>query len=138
MRAFIMQGVIVKRTGNPRNANGARRRAYRKRFAAMGAPCGICRGRLGPIRYDEPSDSAHPLSFAIDEIKPVSRWKQFGYDSARAAAEDWDNLQAAHYYCNALKSNKLVCEMNAMRLHGKLDAKAKTLTHEELVQDGTW
>ena len=73
---------------------------------AAGDRCGICCGRLGPIHYDEPSDAAHPLSFVIDEIKPVSRWKEFGYASPRQAAEDWGNLQAAHYCCNAAKSNK--------------------------------
>ena len=73
----------------------------------MGAPCGICRGRLGPIHYDEPSDAQHPLSFVIDEIRPVSRWKEFGYDSPEAVAQDWDNLQAAHWICNQKKSNKI-------------------------------
>lgn len=73
----------------------------------MGAPCGICKGRLGAIHYDEPSDSKHPLSFVIDEIRPVSRWKEFGYDSPAAAAQDWDNLQPAHWICNAKKSNKI-------------------------------
>lgn len=73
----------------------------------MANPCGICHGKFGPIRYDEPSDSKHPLSFVIDEIKPVSRWKEFGYESARAAAEDPNNLQPAHYCCNALKSNHI-------------------------------
>ena len=92
---------------NPRQSNGALRRKYRARFKAQGAPCGICRGALGPIHYDEPSDAAHPLSFVIDEIKPISRWKQFGYSSARAAAQDWDNLQAAHRCCNAAKGNKI-------------------------------
>ncbi|SDZ88245.1 hypothetical protein SAMN02745687_00928 [Lachnospiraceae bacterium NK3A20] len=74
---------------------------------AAGCECGICKGRLGPIHYDEPSDAQHPLSFVIDEIKPVSRWKEFGYHSAREAAEDWDNLEPAHYCCNAAKSNKV-------------------------------
>ena len=73
----------------------------------MDAPCGICRGRLGPIHYDEPSDAQHPLSFVIDEIRPVSRWKEFGYDSPEAVAQDWDNLQAAHWICNQKKSNKI-------------------------------
>ena len=72
---------------NPRYANGALRRKHRARLKAMGAPCGICGGRLGPIHYDEPSDAAHPLSFVVDE--------------------DWDNLQAAHYWCNAQKGCKL-------------------------------
>lgn len=92
---------------NPRYKNGALRRKYRARIKAMGGPCGICGGRLGPIHYDEPSDSKHPLSFVVDEIIPVSRWKQFGYDSPEAVARDWDNLQAAHYCCNQAKSNKL-------------------------------
>lgn len=92
---------------NPRYANGALRRKYRERLRAMGGPCGICHGQLGPIHYDEPSDAQHPLSFVIDEIIPVSRWKQFGYESAKDAALDWNNLQAAHWVCNARKSNKL-------------------------------
>lgn len=92
---------------NCRYANGSLRRKNRDRLRAMGAPCGICKGKLGAIRYDQPSDSRHPLSFVIDEIKPVSRWKEFGYKSDREAAEDWNNLQAAHYICNSMKSNKV-------------------------------
>ncbi len=92
---------------NPRTQNGTLRKKYRARFRAAGAPCGICKGKLGPIHYDEPSSPIHPFSFVIDEIKPVSRWREFGYHSAREAAEDFDNLQAAHYYCNAMKSNKV-------------------------------
>lgn len=76
-----------------------------------GDACGICHGRLGAIHYDEPSDSRHPLSFVIDEMIPVSRWKEFGYPSREAVAKDWSNLQAAHYCCNALKSNKLMNEL---------------------------
>lgn len=74
----------------------------------MGLPCGICGGRLGEIHYDEPSNAKHPLSFVIDEIRPVSRWKEFGYDSPEAAAQDWNNLQPAHYICNQIKSNKVL------------------------------
>lgn len=92
---------------NPRYKNGNLRRKHRERLRAQQPPCGICRGRLGPIHYDEPSDAQHPLSFVVDEIRPVSLWKQFGYDSPEAAAQDWDNLQAAHWICNAKKSNKV-------------------------------
>jgi len=92
---------------NPRYSNGTLRRKHRARLKARGDECGICKGRLGPIHYDEPSDAKHPLSFVVDEIKPVSRWKEFGYDSPQAAAQDWNNLQAAHYICNAQKSNKV-------------------------------
>lgn len=96
--------------GNPRSTNGNLRRKHRARIKAAGGPCGICKGRLGPIHYDEPSDARHPLSFVIDEIKPVSRWREFGYTSPQAAAQDWSNLQAAHYYCNAMKSNRTQAE----------------------------
>lgn len=92
---------------DPRYANGNRRRSNRARLRAMGCECGICKGRLGAIHYDEPSDYLHPLSFVVDEIRPVSRWKEFGYSSAREAAEDWTNLQAAHWICNQRKSNHL-------------------------------
>ena len=92
---------------NPRYANGAMRRRQQARFRAMGAECGICHGRLGPIHYDEPSDAAHPLSFVIDEVRPVSRWREFGYASAAAAAQDWNNVQAAHRCCNAAKGIRL-------------------------------
>ena len=102
---------------NPRYKNGNLRRKNRARFKAMDAPCGICKGRLGPIHYDEPSDSNHPLSFVIDEIKPVSRWKQFGYDSPEAAAQDWENLQAAHYCCNQAKSDHVPEDIRVVRMN---------------------
>ena len=92
---------------NPRYKNGALRRKHRARLKAIGGSCGICKGKLGPIHYDEPSDAQHPLSFVIDEIRPVSRWREFGYGSPAEAAQDWNNLQPAHYCCNAAKSNKV-------------------------------
>lgn len=98
---------MARKTTNPRAANGNLRRKHRARFRAMAAPCAICGGTLGPIHYDEPSDAAHPLSFVIDEIKPISKYELFGYPSREAAAQDWGNLQAAHYVCNAAKSDKV-------------------------------
>lgn len=89
---------------NPRYHNGNLRRKHRARLRAMKPRCGICGGI---INYDEPSDAAHPLSFVIDEIKPISRYKEFGYNSKVEAAQDWNNLQAAHWICNAAKSNKI-------------------------------
>lgn len=121
-------GDMSKKTGggNPRYANGNLRRKHRARFKAMQAPCGICGGKYGEIHYDEPSDAKHPLSFVIDEIHPVSRWKEFGYPSPRHAAQDWNNLQAAHYMCNAAKSNKIAGEN-----------RSKTKNHL-FVSDGEW
>ena len=116
--------VDMSRT-NPRHQNGNLRRKHRARLKVMGCPCGICRGRLGPIHYDEPSDAQHPLSFVIDEIRPVSRWKEFGYDSPAAAAQDWGNLQAAHWICNAKKSNKI-------------DVRPQQIVKKINIVDGEW
>lgn len=100
---------------NPRSQNGNLRRKYRARLKAMDAPCGICGGKLGPIHYDEPSNYKYPLSFVIDEIIPVSRATSFGYESARQAAEDFNNLQAAHYICNQRKSSQTMNELDSKR-----------------------
>ena len=113
--------------GNPRYANGNMRRKHRARLKAIGGECGICKGRLGPIHYDEPSDSDHPLSFVIDEIKPVSRWREFGYSSKEAAAQDWNNLQAAHYFCILAKSNRTLEEILRSHQRTKMN-----------VKDGDW
>ncbi len=88
---------------NPRYANGNYRRKLRARFKAQGGECHICHGRLGPIDYSAPSDAAHPLSFVIDEIKPISRWREFGYASPAAAAGDPENTAPAHWVCNQVK-----------------------------------
>ena len=110
---------------NPRYANGNYRRKTRARMRAAGEPCGICKGRLGAIHYDEPSDAQHPLSFVIDEILPISRYREFGYDSREAAAKDPGNLQAAHWICNAKKGNKLSHE-------------GKATLNRAIARDGEW
>lgn len=74
----------------------------RARFKAMGLPCHIC-GK--PIDYEAKVDSKHPWSFVIDEVKPVSRYKEWGYERPEDACLDKDNLAPAHYYCNLKKSN---------------------------------
>ncbi len=114
---------------NPRQSNGSLRKKYRTRFKLMNAPCGICNGRYGAIDYDAPSDAKHPLSFVIDEIIPVSKATSYGYSSKREAAEDWNNLQAAHYMCNARKSNK-------MNFHIGQEKQKKPTFRNEL--DGEW
>ena len=95
----------------------------------MQLPCGICNGRLGPIHYDEPSDNKHPLSFVIDEIKPISRWREFGYSSPEEAAKDYFNIQPAHRYCNQLKGNKI-----NFKLTGSGEVKAPAIN----IIDGEW
>lgn len=106
---------------NPRYANGNRRRKQRARFKAMGLPCALCGGE---IHYDEPSDAEHPLSFVIDEKRPVSRYREFGYASREEAAADPDNLQPLHWACNAMKGARTPEEV-----------KRRPLTH---CPDGDW
>lgn len=122
---------------NPRYHNGALRRKYRARFKAMGAACGICHGRFGPIDYAAPSDAAHPLSFVIDEIRPVSLWRQFGYASPQAAADDWDNLQPAHYACNAAKGNKVSAKLT-VGSKDEIKAENNNVLRNVSISDGDW
>ena len=92
---------------NPRQANGNLRRKNRARIKARGDVCYLC-GR--PIDYTR-NDASDPLSWVIDEVVPVSRWREFGYQSPRAVAEDFQNLRAAHRVCNARKGKKTVDEL---------------------------
>ncbi len=101
-------GMASRSKSNPRYKNGARRRKLREMIRKQELPCAIC-GR--PIHYDEPSDSAHPLSYVLDERLPVSRYKEFGYKSPTEAALDPFNVQPCHYICNQMKSNKTMNEL---------------------------
>ena len=86
---------------NPRYANGARRRAIRDRWRAIGAPCALC-GK--PIDYDlgyvtDPVTGKrrmHPMAFVVDEIRPV----KYGGDPL-----DFGNTRPAHYICNARRGS---------------------------------
>ena len=90
----------------PRQSNGRQRVKMAKRYAAMNAPCALCGGRRGDIPYDEPRSHLFPLSLVIDEIKPVARWREFGYSSPQECASDPNNWQPAHYICNAEAGDK--------------------------------
>ena len=92
---------------NPRQSNGNLRRKNRSRIKARGDVCYLC-GR--PIDYNR-NEASDPWSWVIDETIPVSRWREFGYPSPRAVAEDFNNLRAAHRICNARKGNKTIDEL---------------------------
>lgn len=103
---------------NPRYANGNLRRKHRARLKAMQPRCGICGGE---IHYDEPSDAQHPLSFVIDEIIPVSKYWLGGYPSREACAQDWNNLQAAHFCCNQAKGARVGTAVVTASKQNKMD-----------------
>ena len=75
--------------GNPRNANGHRRRQLRKRVASLGLPCALC-GK--PIDYT--LAPGHPMSYELDEIVPLA----LGGDPL-----DPSNVQPSHRSCNERK-----------------------------------
>lgn len=88
-----------------RQAAAKQRKLFARQCAMNAAPCAICHGSRGPIRYDQPRDHTHPLSLAIDERAPVARWEEFGYESAKACACDPANWQPTHWICNSQKGD---------------------------------
>ena len=111
---------------NPRNRNGAARRKLAARLRAEGRGCWICRAFGRPDRIDYDLPPGHPLSFEVDERKPVSRWREFGYASAQQCALDYSNVDATHRRCNQWKSNKSDTEVIAIA-RGLAKTKSKPL-----------
>lgn len=120
---------------NPRWAYRTLRQKYQRRYEAEDAPCGICRGRLGRIRYDQPRTPEYPLSLVIDEILPVSKWEQFGYESAKQAAADPNNIQPAHRICNQLKSDKVNFDFDKAV---QRQTQRPMLERKQIKLDGNW
>ena len=95
-------------SSNPRRANGSRRDKIRDRWKAIGAPCWIC-GK--PIDYSlgmvtvNGKRRPHPMSFVVDEVVPVSRYREGGFDSAAQAATTFENTRPAHWICNARRGD---------------------------------
>lgn len=84
---------------NPRRANGNARDKLRKWLRDQQRPCWICRafGRSGRIDYSLPA--GHPMSFEVDELRPVSRG---------GSPFEKSNVDAAHRLCNEWRGNKTV------------------------------
>lgn len=87
--------------GNPRKANGARRRHVVRWLRSQGRPCWIC-GL--PIDYGVPP--GNPGAFECDELVPVSRG---------GSPFDRDNVAAAHRCCNNWRRARSVAEVSAVR-----------------------
>ena len=109
---------------NPRWKTG-KRRHYQKRFKAMQLPCALC-GQ--PLDYSLPY--MHPLAPVIDEKVPIKYWKEAGYSSPSACADDWNNLQPAHRRCNAIKAAKLNFSMK--------DLQKQMPKRKRIMLDGEW
>lgn len=90
---------------NPRRANSSKRNRIIRLVRARQEPCHIC-GQ--DIDYSLPPDD--PMAFSVDEVVPVSRWREGGYHSAEACALDITNCVAAHRICNMKRQNKSIDE----------------------------
>lgn len=99
---------------NARRSNGYRRTANRNRMIAEGRGCWICRafGRPDAIDYSLPP--RHPLSFELDELVPVSKYRLGGYPTPEACALDYANNDATHRCCNNWRKGKTVAEVLAI------------------------
>ena len=117
---------MAKPKSNQRNRNGNARRKLTARLKAEQRGCWICRafGRNDYIDYDLPA--GHPMCFEVDELKPVSRYREFGYATAQQCALDYANVDAAHRRCNQWKSDKSDDEVIAIA-RGQRQAKSKPL-----------
>lgn len=120
---------------NPRRTNGSARRKLAGWLRAQGRPCWICQafGLDGTIDYSLPA--RHPWSFEVDELHPVSRWREFGYSSPEACALDRANVAAAHRRCNQWKSNKSVEEVLAVAKGGGLGPRSRPGVSGETSRD---
>lgn len=58
--------------------------------------CAICGGEVDKSL----AGTTHPLAPEVDEIVPVSRWYEGGYDSPTACALDPHNVRLVHRVCN--------------------------------------
>ena len=95
---------------NARRSNSTLRNKQRAYWKARGLPCGICGQAidysLGYIKDPLTGKRRmHPMAFVIDEIIPVSRWREGGYSSPEACAQDISNQRPAHYICNARRGD---------------------------------
>jgi hypothetical protein len=88
---------------NPRRRNGNARDKLRRWLASQGNPCALCGGA---IDYSLPAGD--PMSFEMDEIIPVSRYKLGGYATPEQCALDRENVQAVHRICNQRRGNAII------------------------------
>ena len=94
---------------DPRYAKRTKRENIRARWRAIGAPCALC-GKpidysLGFIVDAQGKKHPHPMMFVVDEIVPISRYREGGFESPEQAALTFSNTQPAHYICNARKGD---------------------------------
>lgn len=85
-----------------------RREALKRKAKAEGLPCALCKGRLGPIRFDV--GQHHPLVFNADHVVPVAVAIAQGLSAKQALRGE---LIPSHFTCNAKRQAKPLEELRA-------------------------
>ena len=114
-----------KQKANERYSNGNARRKLRARLKAERRGCWICRAFGRPPHIDYSLPARDPMAFEVDELCPVSKWREGGYPSAMACALDYGNVDAAHRRCNEWRGNRSVAQVLAIA-RGEARASAKS------------
>ena len=102
------------KAANPRVTNGSARRALVARMKAKRPECWICKAFGRDARIDYSLHYLDPRAFSYDELKPVSKWREYGYPGAQACALDPSNGAATHRACNIWRGNRTVEEVLAI------------------------
>lgn len=116
---------------NPRRSNGHRRSELRRWLKAQGRPCWICVAFGRPPTIDYSLPPRHPMAFEVDELVPVSKWREGGYPSPEACALDRRNVDAAHRRCNQWRGNKSVAEVLRIAARSRLTSTVHGSTSRE-------
>lgn len=83
-----------------------RRDALKRKARAEGLPCALCKGRLGPIRFDV--GQHHPLAFNADHVVPVAVAIAQGQSAKHAVRGE---LIPCHGRCNKSRQAKAIEEL---------------------------
>ena len=83
-----------------------RREALKRKAKAEGLPCALCKGKLGPIRFDV--DQHHPLVFNADHVVPVAVAIAQGLSPKQAVRGE---LLVSHGTCNKRRQAKTLDEL---------------------------
>lgn len=108
-------------SNNPRYANPRERRRIRQWLLKTQTHCALCGGEI-----DKRLKCPHPDSAVVDEIIPISKG---------GSPIDPNNVQLAHWKCNARKSDSLPQTDQNNKTNYKMPSKTKNLP---TVQSRQW
>lgn len=90
--------MVAKNAGRSGRPWKRKKKAFRDKCAKVNAPCWLCNGLHGPIRYDLPD--THKWGFNADH---AIVWASLAEGDPRR--EDERNLRPAHRHCNLVRND---------------------------------